>query len=562
MMRWIDNRGVGVKLTASIVVFAAGLALVVAAALMGMSAQMWRDREQRVRVLVEAAESYANTIDAMVTEGKMTREQGRALVLGLLQAGRYDAGSYFTAFLKDGTYVVHGGNIKAVGTNDIDKEDRPGHFYMRDAIRAIGNPAGGYYDVVATLPGGVYPKIYYAKFLPAWGFAVATGLVIDDVNAALTRQAQTIALYACPAILIGMAVGFLARRSIAGGLRRLTECMGRLAKREPGVVVPGTQRRDEIGAMGRALSVFQDSMSEAEQLRASQARAGLDAELARKAALHRVAEAFEAEVGGLVSEVATASTEMKTTARSMTDTASRTERQATTVATASVAANGGIQMVAAAAEELSASISEISSQVARCSGMTAQAVADAQRTDGLVRALADGADRIGQVVELISGIANQTNLLALNATIEAARAGDAGKGFAVVASEVKNLATQTARATEDIGGQIAQVQAATTNAVEAIRAIAGAIEQVSGIANDIASAVDQQGAATSEIARNVQQAASAAGQVTATIDEVSRSAHETEGSAAHVMTAAGDLARRAETLSVAVARFVVDVRAA
>jgi methyl-accepting chemotaxis protein len=195
-------------------------------------------------------------------------------------------------------------------------------------------------------------------------------------------------------------------------------------------------------------------------------------------------------------------------------------------------------------------------------GVTGEAVSDAQRTDLIVRALADGAQKIGDVVGLITNIAAQTNLLALNATIEAARAGDAGKGFAVVASEVKSLARQTGKATEEIGAQIAHMQAATKEAVDAIRGITGTIEEVSAISTSIASAVEEQGAATSEIARNVAQTAEAAQQVTLNISGVNRAAGETGAAATQVLSAAGELSQQSERLAVEVRNFVAGVRAA
>jgi len=221
-----------------------------------------------------------------------------------------------------------------------------------------------------------------------------------------------------------------------------------------------------------------------------------------------------------------------------------------------------VQTVASAAEQLTASISEISRQVLQSSRITERAVADARRTDTVVRALSDGAQKIGDVVGLITSIAGQTNLLALNATIEAARAGDAGRGFAVVASEVKNLAQQTAKATDEIGAQIGQIQTATGEAVEAIRAITGVIEEVSTIATAIASAVEQQGAATAEIARNVQQTAVSAHEVTSNIAGVSQAANDTGAAAAQVLSAAEGLSRQAATLTDEVNEFAAGIRAA
>ena len=225
----------------------------------------------------------------------------------------------------------------------------------------------------------------------------------------------------------------------------------------------------------------------------------------QRATLVRMADGFETKVGSLVGILSSASAELEATARAMTSTADRSNSQAAAVASAAEEASAGMQTVASAAVQLTASIDEISRQVAQSSKITSRAVDDARRTDGIVRTLSEGAEKIGAMVGLITKIASQTNLLALNATIGAARAGDAGNGFAVVASEVKNLATQTGRATEEIGAQVRQIQIATKELVEAIRGISGVIEEVSAIATAIASAVEQQGAPTSEIARNVRQ---------------------------------------------------------
>jgi ABC-type transporter Mla subunit MlaD len=271
---------------------------------------------------------------------------------------------------------------------------------------------------------------------------------------------------------------------------------------------------------------------------------------------------FEAKTAVLVGMVASAATELESTSRAMASTTGETVAQATNVAAAVEAASINVQTVASAAEELSASISEIARQVAQSSEIADRAVQDANRTDTIVKTLAEGAQKIGDVVGLISTIAGQTNLLALNATIEAARAGDAGKGFAVVASEVKSLANQTAKATDDISRQIAQIQLATKEAVTAIEAITQTIGEVSRIATAIAAAVEEQGAATQEIARNIHEAASGTHQVSVSIAGVSRGASETGAAATGVHDAAGELSKQAEGLSGDVQHFVTEVKAA
>jgi methyl-accepting chemotaxis protein len=356
--------------------------------------------------------------------------------------------------------------------------------------------------------------------------------------------------------------GFLALRSgIATPLEDAAHALGRLVEGDLDSVVKSTDRRDEIGTLTRALEMFRGSARTARQLGEEQERERAQKD-GRARALESLAHGFESEAGALVRQLADGAAELDRTAQRMSGTASQTRHQASSVADAAQIAGDSVQTVATAAEELASSVNEISRQVAQSTRITAKAVSDAQRTDGIVQALAEGAEKIEQVVGLITNIAGQTNLLALNATIEAARAGDAGKGFAVVASEVKSLATQTGRATEEIGAQIRQIQGATHEAVSAIRGIAATIQEVSAIATSIASAVEQQGAATAEIARNVQETAQAAAEVSNNIGGVRQAADETGEAAAQLQTAAGGLSSKAEQLSGEVRRFVDGVRAA
>jgi methyl-accepting chemotaxis protein len=362
------------------------------------------------------------------------------------------------------------------------------------------------------------------------------------------------------AVVAVLACMFLVR-SIAAPVRHMTEAMRRLAARDLSTAIPAQDRTDEIGQMARAVQVFKDGLIAAQRMESEQA-AERTVKEERAARLDQIVAAFDVTTRDVVGSLQTGSTELEATARAMTGSADRTNQQASAVASAAEQAGAGAQTVAAATEELTASINEISRQVAESARMTGLAVKDAQRTNTIVSALADAADKIGNVVGLITNIAGQTNLLALNATIEAARAGDAGKGFAVVASEVKNLASQTGKATEEIGAQITQIQAATKEAVAAIRGIAISIEEVSAIAASIASAVEEQGSATADIARTVQQTAVAAQDVTSNISGVGQSANESSAAASQVLTAAGALAKQAERLSGDVQRFVGDVRAA
>jgi methyl-accepting chemotaxis protein len=365
---------------------------------------------------------------------------------------------------------------------------------------------------------------------------------------------------------IGLVLGLVmaivvARTGIAGPIARITKAMEDLAGGNKAAEIPGQDRKDEIGSMAAALGVFKDSMLEADRLRAEQEEVKQRSETERRKAMLDLADQFEANVGGVVGSVTTASEKLQSTAQGMSATAEQTSRQSTAVAAASEETTQNVQTVASATEELSASISEITSQVTESTRIVGEAVAQANDTNAKVQGLAEAAQKIGDVVRLINDIAGQTNLLALNATIEAARAGEAGKGFAVVASEVKTLATQTARATEEIAAQVRSIQEATAGSAQAIEAITKTIARVSEISTAIASAVEEQGAATQEISRNVQQAAQGTQEVSANSTGVSEAARQTGIAATEVLQSAGELSRNGAALRTQVNEFLRTVRA-
>jgi methyl-accepting chemotaxis protein len=385
--------------------------------------------------------------------------------------------------------------------------------------------------------------------------------------------------------------GMIFARSLARPMGRLTIAMQKLADGDKEANIPGTDRRDEIGDMARTAGVFKNSMIETENLQAEQREvekraqeeenrraeekrtveasaeeekraADKQAEAVRKEAMIGMADGFEKSVMSLVESLNSAATEMKSSAQSMSTSADQTNQQATAVAAASEEATVNVQTVASSAEELSASIEEISRQVAQSNQIAQNAVDEAKMTNEKVEGLAQAAQKIGEVVSLINDIASQTNLLALNATIEAARAGDAGKGFAVVASEVKSLATQTGKATEEIGAQITAIQGATGEAVGAIQGIGSTIGQLGEIATSVASAVEEQGSATREIASSVQQAAAGTQEVSGNIVQVTQAASETQASSGQMLSAANELAQQGEVLWSEVDKFLQEVRAA
>ena len=564
-MSIVNNLKLGTKMTLLLVMAAVammGTALIGAATL---HQRMLDDRTDKLRVAVDAAVTIAGALEAKVGAQEMTRDQALVSFHRDISAIRFDGGTGYLAVLdaKTGTTLIHGANPALEG-KPLPNDSETGQPLSEVIINAVQTSDEGITSYMFPKPGqtnSLRKVTAVARFRP-WNMVFLSGAYTDDLDASFNASLVRGGAMGGAMLLFTMLGGWLINRDITGSLGGLKAAMERLAKGDLRHVVPGADRRDEVGGMAAAVLVFKDNMTEAERLRAAQEEAKRQAAAEQKAALNRMADGFESKIGRLVGMLSSDSTELEATAQSMTATANQSHQQAAAVASAAEQASAGLQTVAAASEELTASIAEISRQVAQSSKITGKAVDDAKRTDAIVRALAEGAEKIGAVVGLITNIASQTNLLALNATIEAARAGDAGKGFAVVASEVKSLATQTGKATEEIGAQITHIQAATREAVEAIRGISATIEEVSAIATTIAAAVEEQGAATSEIARNVQQTAQAAHDVTTGIGGVSQAASETGAAAGLVLTSASDLSKQADQLASEAHTFVAGVRAA
>lgn len=390
-------------------------------------------------------------------------------------------------------------------------------------------------------------------------------------------------------LVLGVVIGF--EKTILSELLRITQNMNLLAAGRRDVEILGTQRKDEIGTMAKALDTFKNNAIEAERLKKEQAelerkaiaaqqksmeekaaadRRAMEEKVAadkrveseRKSTMVKLADDFESSVGGIVQGVASAATELQSNAESLTKIANNTNTQAASVASATEEASTSVQTVASAAEELTSSIGEISRQINESTNITRQAVEKSRETNETMNGLSVAAEKIGDVVKLIQSIAGQTNLLALNATIEAARAGDAGKGFAVVASEVKNLASQTEKATGEIAEQVNGIQTVSQSAVTAIQEISAIIERINNITSAVAAAVEEQSAATQEIARNTERASAGTREVSSSIARVSEGAQESGTASGELLSASSELSIQAEKLREKMYGFLASVRAA
>ena len=382
----------------------------------------------------------------------------------------------------------------------------------------------------------------------------------DKALAAVDRMGRNILLLTAAVVVVLGGLTVLLGGRLTGPIRNMATAVRRLADNDLDVEVPGLDRSDEISDIAKAVQVFKENSQRIHQMEVEQAEADRRAAEEKRRAMDELATRFEQSVGSLVGTLASNVDEVRRRAEAMSQATDEARSEASVVAGSSEQSSTNVQAVSAAAEELAATVTEIGSQMTRAAEMSRQANEEARRGDGRVQALAETAQQIGDVITLIQDIAEQTNLLALNATIEAARAGEAGKGFAVVASEVKSLASQTAKATEEIRAQIEEIQSASRDAVETIKAIAEVVQSLEQMNTAVASAVEEQGATTQEIARNTQEAASGASQVSDGIAKVSAASERTGEGAAEVLHMCSELAASTDTLEREVTDFVGSIR--
>ncbi|HEV3397195.1 MAG TPA: cache domain-containing protein, partial [Xanthobacteraceae bacterium] len=535
-----------------LVILALAALMAVGAFVIGQSGELlFEQKKSDIKHVVEAAAALAANFERRAATGEMTREQAQAEAKRAIGAIRYGGGKeYVFVYDYKGINLVHPVKPEWVGTDRIEEHDPTGKYFIREFIE-VAKKGGGHVDYLFQLPQSTEraAKISYIAGFAPWQWLIGSGVLIEDVHAANWMMVRNIALWLAGIALMLLGASIMVTRSIGGPIKRLTGSLRRLAGGDVDAAVEGSQRHDEFGVIARAIVELRDAVRnrmQDEMRRDAEAKRASEAE--RQRFLADVAHSLDRQVKAVADSVGAAAQALVGTARSMTAVSAEAQREAGAASGVSRSAAEHVSTVGEAAGQLDGAISEIGTQVQQSSKISQDAMAQIREASAIVRTLSAASADIGKVVLLIQAIAEQTNLLALNATIEAARAGDAGRGFAVVASEVKSLASQTAKATDEISNHIAGMQQATQESVAAIKEIGATIGQISSIASSIATAVEQQGAATQEIARNVQNVAAGTQDAAVNIVQVNRGASETGSASEEVLSSATALSSESARL--------------
>ncbi len=560
----LSSLSISLRLQSILLIVVLGMLAIGGANLWQLRHSLTEDRMTKTQHVVEVAHGMIRHYVAKESSGAMSRADAQAAALAQLKSIRYDLDEYFWVQNMDNVMVMHPLQPELNGKRLDGIFDPDGHAVFREAVKAVLRDGSGFISYKWDKHDQVEPvdKVSFVRGLPEWGWIVGSGIYLDDVDALFTARARESGAIALVLLLIVAAITLKVSVSITRPLAAITRSMRLVSEGHTDVEVIGTERRDEMGGLARALAVFLGNSREMERMRVAREAERQVSESERRQLLEHMAVEFEHSVGGIVQGVAAATGQLQTTAQAMSATADRTAQRSTAVAVAAEQTSANVQTVASATEQLSMSIRQIAEQVAYSTRIADQAVRVTELTTSRVTGLTVAAQEIGQVLTMITEIASRTNLLALNATIEAARAGDAGRGFTVVAQEVKSLAHQTATATDHIARQVADIRNATAEAVEAIGGICETIASINEVSASISAAVEEQGAATAEIVRSIEQAAGGTQEVSANIADVQQVANDTGNASGQVLDSAGALAEQTRELQAQVVAFIRTVRAA
>jgi methyl-accepting chemotaxis protein len=556
------NASIGQKLYLAGAVMAVLLVALMTVSALNVRRGMLNEVDQSLSDLIEIATTTMTSYQARVESGELSQAEAQASAMRVLGDMRFEGDNYFFVFNLDHVMVMHAVRPDLNGQSMYGTQDPNGLYLFREMAQVARADGAGYVDYGWPRAGSdaPVPKRSYVALFEPWGLIVGAGVYVDDVQARIWNNIMVSAIGNFVVIAFLFAGAFFLNRSIQGPVAKLCDAVERLAQGETRTALPEPEGR-EVTDLTKSVKVLQLSAQERERLEA-EAQAAQEAQLRRAEQIEALVSEFDLSASQAISAFEAAGAKLRSSSQGMKDNAGATADGARMLEGAAQTSAESVEVVAAAAEELTAAISEINQQSLRSSEVSKAAVQQAEITRTDVQQLAEAARKIDGIIQLIAGVTEQTNLLALNATIEAARAGEAGKGFAVVASEVKALAEQTAHATESISAEIKGIQNATEISVAAIEKISGIIGETYEIATAISAAMEEQRAAAAEISNSAQNAASATGEVRTEVTQAQQRAEQANQGAQELDQASVDVAGQASGLKATIERFLAGVRAA
>ncbi|MCZ4279510.1 cache domain-containing protein [Kiloniella laminariae] len=565
-MQLIKKAGfrIGHRLIALIIVSSLGLLIVGGFSINNLRNDLLNQKQLELKHIIESAVGIADSYHARAQNGELSEADAQKNALQAINGIRYGDGDYLWVNDINSVMIMHAVKPALDGKDLSTLADPNGKLIFPAFIEVVKASGGGYVDYLWPKPGQEEPveKLSYVQSTKNWGWIIGTGVYMDDFDAALLERIQFLIAIIAVALITTIVISIAVTRSITSPLGRMTNAMMDLATGKTDTEIPQPSFNDEIKDMAEAMEVFHRNAAERQRMQSEQEEQQRRAQDEKQKMLSDLALNFEQSVGALTQKVADSAVQSSAGAQEMAAVAVATSEEARAIVEISHTASRSVNAVTNASQLLTSSIEEIDQRVRESSSVASDAVIQIEKTNKEVEGLSEAARKIGDVVGLISDIAEQTNLLALNATIEAARAGEAGKGFAVVASEVKSLATQTAKATEEISEQITSMQSATGTAVGAIKGIQDIITRIDEIAGTISESVSRQNQATHDIAQNVQEASYSTGQVTDTVDRVRSTAENTSSAAQAVEGMILEMTDHADKLGKEVEAFLSKVRIA